>query len=183
MKITSMRVNGKIPSTELAFEIEKTLSRRLARAGFITEVRALTRTSIKIGLWMRTFKIDRRIHDRNLRHNPHLGSRLTDSPTWEQRVEFNNIINRVLNKFKVSAKVKSGSFTIRLGRKNFTEDDWFDQKPEWMQHHECMGYYIESCDEQEFLEERRLERNRLARQRRRQAKIAKNRSAIALVVS
>jgi hypothetical protein len=170
MKITSIRVKGQLPSTDLILEIERTLRRRFARAGFITQVAAQTRSCIKIGLHMRSFKLDLTKHDRNLRHNPHLGAKLTDTPTWQQRVEFNNIVNSVLNKFRVSANVKSGPFTIRAGRQVFTESDWFDQKPGYLRHNESHGYYIEECDEHEFLEERRIERNRLARERRAAAK-------------
>lgn len=168
MKITSMRISGALPSTDVVLEIERTLRRRFEYAGFITKVEALTRTSLKIGLHMRSFKLDRTIHDRNLRHNPYLGSKLTDTPTWDQRVEFNNIVNIVLNKFKVSSNVKSGPFTIRKGRQVFTESDWHDQTPEYLRHNETRGWFVEPVDEREFLEERRIARNEIARARRAQ---------------
>lgn len=172
MKITSMRHAGAIPSTDLILEIERTLKRRLSKAGFITGVEAMTRTSMKLGLHMRSFKLDLTIHDRNLRHNPHTGTKLTDTPTWDQRVEFNNIVNAVLTKFKISARVRSGAFIIRDGTKAMTESDWHDQTPEYMRHNESRGYYIETCDEREYIKERKELRNRLARERRAQAKAA-----------
>lgn len=166
MKITKLRYHNQIPSTDLVLDLERTLRRRLASAGFITEVNALTRTSMKIGLRMRSFKIDRAMHNRNLRHNPHLPSVLTDSPTWAQRVEFNNIVNNVLDKFCLSANVRSGLFTIRRGVKCMTEQDWHDQKPWHIVYNETVGFFIEACDEREYLKEQRIKRNERARQRR-----------------
>ena len=166
MKITCIRIKGKIPSTDVILEIEKTLRRRITKAGFITEVNAITRTSIKIGLHMRSFKLDVTVHDRNLRCNPHLPNKLTDTPTWDQRVEFNDIVNAVLNKFKVSANVKSGPFIIRAGTKAMTEYDWHAQKPEYIRHNEMRGYSVEPIDEQAFLKARRLKRLEQARQKR-----------------
>lgn len=170
MRITKMRIKGEVPSTEVTFEIERTLRNRLAKAGYITNVNALTRTALKIGLHMRSFKLDLTKHDRNLRHNPYLPSKLTDTPTWDQRVEFNDIVNAVLNKFKVSARVVSGPFTIRDGVKCMNENDWYDQKPAWITHNESRGWYVESVNERAFTEERRLERNEKARARRAQKK-------------
>lgn len=169
MKITKMRIKGEVPSTDVVLEIERTLRRRFERAGYITEVGAVTRTSLKIGLHMRSFKLDVTKHDRNLRHNPHLPSKLTDTPTWDQRVEFNDIVNSVLNKFKVSANIKSGPFTIRSGRTAMTENDWVAQKPEYITHNECRGYSVEPCDEREYIEERRKRRLIEAREKRAQS--------------
>lgn len=172
MKITSMRHgrNRALPSTDLILEIERTLRARFKRAGFITEVHAQTRSSLKIGMHMCSFRIDTNVHDRNLRHNPHLPSKLTNVPTWDQRVVFNDIVNAVLNKFRISANVRSGEFTIRKGTECMTENDWSDQKPSWITENECRGYYVEACDEREYVNERRLERLKVARQRRAQAK-------------
>lgn len=170
MKATKMRIKGELLGGERMFEVIEALKRGFKRAGFITGIEVKNSSSIKIGLHMCSFRIDRTKHDRNLRHNPHTGTKLTDIPTWEQRVEFNNIVNRVFNRFKVSAKVISGPFTIRDGLRAMTEDNWIDQKPSWITHNECCGYYIEACDEREYLEERRLERNRVAREKRAAAK-------------
>ena len=118
----------------------------------------------------KTFSLDLRKHDRNL-YVSQSGDRLTNLPTWDQRVEFNNIVNAVLNKFRVSANVKSGFYTIRKGFECMTEYDWQDQKPRWIYHNEINGNYIESVDEKQYLEDRRLKRLELARQKRSEAKL------------
>lgn len=168
MKITCIRIGKeRIKPAQVDLEaIELLLRMRFARAGFITDVFPMSSTSIKVGLRQRSFKLDLTRHDRNLRHNPHMASTLTDTPTWEQRVQFNTIVNSVLNKLKISANVKSGPFTIRKGREVFTEGDWYDQKPEYLQSNESRGFYIEECDEKEYLEERRIERNKAAKEKR-----------------
>ena len=168
MRITKMRINGKVPGpamTAIVFELQ----RRLDRAGFITEVETKTTSCLKIGLWMKTFTLNPDMHERNYQNNP-FGGRLTYLPNWDQRVEFNDIVSSTLNKFKVSAKVVSGPYTIRDGMKVFTEDDWHEQKPDWVRQNESRGYYIDSIDEKSFLEERRLKRLAVAREKRRQAK-------------
>jgi len=170
MRITSIRTKGQLPSTDIILNVERELRRRFAKAGYVTEVNAETRSAIKIGLHMRSFKLDLSKHDRNLRHAPGLPLKLTDVPTWDQRVEFNGIVNAVLNKFKLSANVKSGPFTIRKGTQVFTECDWLDQKPEWITYNECRGYYVEAVDEKAFVEERRITRLKAQREKRAQAK-------------
>jgi hypothetical protein len=173
MKITKMRTKaGEVPSTDVVLEIERLLRTRFERAGFITEVRALTRTSIKIGLHMRTFSLDLTKHDRNL-YRSQCGDKLTNLPTWDQRVEFNDIVNSVLNKYGISANVKSGPFVIRKGKEAMVEGDWVDQKPEWIHHNEMRGNYIEAIDEREYIEERRVERNKRAIERRKQMRQTK----------
>lgn len=166
MKITSMRIKSKKPTPQQMRDIMLTFELRFNRAGFVTGVNQLTSTSIKLGLHMRSFKLDLSKHDRNLRHNPHLPSKLDNSPTWDQRVEFNDIVNAVLNKFRVSANVKSGPFTVRVGRNARTEWDWQHEIPEWIRHNEARGYYVEQIDEKQYLEDRRIERNKIAAQRR-----------------
>lgn len=172
MKITRMKIKGKAVNAGQRFAVLRELNRRFAKAGFRTNVEPLTATALKVGLHMCSFRIDRDMHDRNLRHNPYTGTKLTDIPTWEQRVEFNNIVNAVLNKFKISASVRSGPFTIRDGLTACTESDWHNQKPEYILHNESRGWFIESCDEREYLEERRIARNKAARAKRIEAKRA-----------
>lgn len=170
MKITSMRQRGAIPSTQVLADVMSTLKRRLSKAGFITGVSLFSRTSIKLGLHMRSFRLDLTIHDRNLRHNPHLPPKLTDTPTWDQRVEFNDIVNAVLNKFKISANVRSGEFVIRKGTQCMTEDDWHNQVPMWSRSNESNGYYVEAIDERAYLAERAERRKQAARAKRAAAK-------------
>lgn len=165
MKVTKMRVNNEIPSTDLVLKVELALNKAFKKAGFITDVIVLTRTSMKIGLWMRTFNLDTTKHDRNLQVNP-WQSKLTKLPNWNQRVEFNNIVNEVFNKFKVSANIKSGPFTIRKDMECMTEYEWYDQIPHWIHQNQTKGYYIKAVDEQQFLEQRRLTKNAAAREKR-----------------
>jgi hypothetical protein len=104
-------------------------------AGFITEVSIVNSSSIKIGLWMRCFSVDVQKHGynaivyKNNFMNLKKGYKRTTVPTWDQRVEFNNILNKVLDSHHVSANIKSGPFTIRKGTESMTENDWMHQTP------------------------------------------------------
>lgn len=165
MKITRMNIKGKKLSSTMA-DVVFELKKRFSKAGFITGVSVVNSQSIKIGLHMRSFSLDVTKHDRNLQVNPY-GKRLTNLPTWDQRVEFNNIVNSVLNKFKVSANVKSGPYTIREGLDSFNEDDWHNQKPDWLRLNEFSGWYIEPVNEKAYLKEKQRlanEKRKLARQ-------------------
>jgi len=165
MKITKMRIKGQKPTHEQMIDIELALRARFARAGFITGVHLVNSARIDIGQHMRSFSLDTSKHDRNLQCSPYK-ERLTNLPTWGQRVEFNNIVNSVLNKYKVSANVKSGPYTIRQGMESMTEKDWHRQTPDWIRQNMARGYYIEPVDEKDYLEHRRQIRNEKARQKR-----------------
>ena len=154
MKITKIRHNGTFPSHMLLVKLEAALAEAFSCAGFVTDVSIVNQTCIKTGLHMCSFKLDTNKHMRNLRNTPYRVS-LTNIPTWDQRVEFNDIVNAILTKYNVSANVKSGPFTIRAGFNVFTESDWYDQKPEYILHNETRGYYIESVDEIEYLTDKR----------------------------
>lgn len=160
MRVTKMRVDGKklggLKMANLIFELKF----RFEKAGFITGVGVTSDSGLKIGLRQSSFKIDIEKHDRNLRYSPHSNRKLTSQPTWDQRVKFNDIINGVFNKFKVSANIKSGPFTIRQGTKSFFECDWDEQKPDYIRQNEIAGHYIESCNEREFLRQRQSVRNK-----------------------
>jgi len=56
----------------------------------------------------------------------------TRSLSWADWVEFNAVVNEVLDHFRVSANVSTlgGKFVIRRGKKAYTEDDWRDLKYE-----------------------------------------------------
>lgn len=45
---------------------------------------------------------------------------------WKDWVRFNNAVNKVMDKYNISANVSSlgGKFKIREGRMKYTEDDW-----------------------------------------------------------
>lgn len=165
MKITSIRIKGQKPTGVQLVDIMYDLKKRFQRAGFITGIEVKNTTSLKVGQHMRSFSLDITKHDRNLQCSPY-ANKLTNLPTWDQRVEFNNIINSVLNKYKVSANISSGPYTIRKGLVNFGESDWHNQTPEYIRHNHARGYCIESVDEVQYLDEKRLQNNAKAKQRR-----------------
>lgn len=162
MKITNIRISKAKPTSVQLVSIVVELRKRFAKAGFETGVEQLTSTSISIGLHMRSFQLDLSKHDRNL-YRSRCGDKLTNLPTWDQRVEFNDIVNAVLSKAKASATVRSGPFTIRKGFHEYTESDWHNQTPHWVEHN------VESVDEKQYIEERRERRNREARAKRRES--------------
>lgn len=167
MKITKMRnKKNEVPSSDVILAVEKELKAQFIRAGFITNVNTETRTCIKIGLHMKSFSLDLSKHDRNL-YKSQCGDKLTNLPTWDQRVVFNNIVNNVLNKFKLSGNVKSGPYTIRQGFTAMTEYDWQDQKPSYVHSNERNGHGpIVKVNEKQYLEERRIARNLEAKAKR-----------------
>lgn len=165
MLITKIRIKNEFPENIDLQILVAQLEYRFARAGFITKVYIRNSSSIKIGLWMQTFKLDISKHDRNLRYNPYQ-VKLTSSPNWDQRVKFNKIVNVVLNKWKVSANVKSGPFTIRKGKEVMDEYDWENQVPIWVRDNQRKGYFVEACDEKLFIEARRIEKNKKAQLKR-----------------
>jgi hypothetical protein len=160
-----MNIKGEKLGTDFLGTIQAQLEFEFNKKGFITNVYIVNSQSIKIGLWMRTFKLDTLKHDRNLQVNPYQ-SKLTSLPNWDQRVIFNNIVNKVLDKFKVSANIKSGPYTIREGLECMTEYDWQDQKPAWVYENERKGYYVIAVNEKEFIAQRK-EKRRLAQKERR----------------
>jgi len=71
---------------------------------------------------------------RNIRVDPNVRGhnvmwprgRRTRSLSWADWVEFNGLVNAVLDEFKVSANVSTlgGKFIIRRGTRAYTEADW-----------------------------------------------------------
>lgn len=127
MRVTMMRdKSGELPSTDTLLKLERELKRRFDRAGFITGITfGDTRSSMKIGLHMRSFRIDVAKLGHNADHSQSgrmckVGYKRTDVPTWSQRVEFNNIINNAFDRFGLSARIVSGEYEVRsrMGRIN-----------------------------------------------------------------
>ncbi len=173
MKITKMRnKKNEVLSTDVVLAFERELKLQFSKAGFLTNVAIITRTAVKIGLHMRSFSLDLTKHSRNLQLNPYK-PKLTNLPTWDQRVEFNDIVNNAMDKFKLSGNIKSGPYTIRQGFKSFNEQDWENQKPEWVYSNEAKGYMIESVNEQEHLNNRKAAKNLAARIKREEYKKTK----------
>jgi hypothetical protein len=132
MKCTSIKFkNGsKVGSLEaLCWDLHNALTAN----GFKTEVEVKNSTSIKIGMHMSSF----RIITSELGYNGRIsrfckspkGYKRTDVPTWDQRVEFNDIVNAKFDEHGLSATIKSGCYSIRKGTHSFNESDWQDQTP------------------------------------------------------
>lgn len=119
MKITKMRrENGSSLEFQKNSQIVETLYFRLKMNGFITQVAQLTSTSIKVGMHMCCFRIDPKVlgHNADTSHyarQTKKGYRRTCIPTWDERVDFNNIVNDVLDEFGVKADVRSGDVIVR----------------------------------------------------------------------
>lgn len=161
MKITKIRTKqNEKPSMDVLNSVKTDLNLAFKKAGFITDVYIINNVSMKIGLHMRSFSLDLTKHDRNLQCNPHLNPKLTNLPTWDQRVIFNNLINKVFNKYKLSANIKSGPFTIRKGFESMNENDWYYQRPEHLLENVARGYEVVKLDtsEKEYIKQRNKER-------------------------
>lgn len=138
MKITKLRhvKTGKTVSLEERVNLANQLQREFDKAGFYTDVNDEFTT---IGLGGKCFTIDvdklgynARVNNgvngmgQTLNYMGPVGFKRTSLPTWDQRVEFNQIVQRVLNKNGVTATVKSGPFVISKDGHNYTENDWLD---------------------------------------------------------
>jgi hypothetical protein len=127
MNATRIRTrSGEIPSTDLLLKLEKRLNAAFKRSGFETQVTLKTRSALKIGLHMCSFRID----PEKLGYNADrgfcgsrcsAGFKRTRTPTWEQRESFNHLVNDAFDALKLSARIKSGPFLVRsalMGRVN-----------------------------------------------------------------
>ena len=77
----------------------------------------------------RNIRVDPDIRGYNV-HSSH--GRRTRALSWSDWVEFNEIVNQVLDALGVSANVSTlgNKFIVRRGKKAYTEDDWRDLKYE-----------------------------------------------------
>ena len=128
------------PSDILLRDLCELIVIRTAKAGFITKASQLTGSAIKIGLHMSSFRVDTAKLGHNARIGRYIdspkGYKRTDVPTWDQRVEFNNIVNRAFNQYGLVANIKSGCFTVRDKVKGaHNETDWENQTPSHMGYH------------------------------------------------
>lgn len=121
MRATKIRTNkGEVPSTDTMLKLEQLLKKAMTKQGFISNAAALSRTGMKIGLRMCSFRIDTTKHGYNedrgrIGSSCKAGYKRTSIPTWEQREEFNHMVNDCFDKLKLSAKIKSGPFVVRNG--------------------------------------------------------------------
>lgn len=137
MKASAIRYNekngGGKPTERFLDDLCEIIVAKAAKAGFITGSHRLTGTAIKIGMHMSSF----RINTAKLGHNARVGRtnaygwhgiqspkgyKRTNVPTWEQREDFNHLVNDVFDKFGLVATITSGNYTVRTrsGRVN----DW-----------------------------------------------------------
>lgn len=114
MRITQLLVRGKRPTIGDLRHIRDELIDALDRAGFLTEVR-LTGTSLTISHGGSSFRVDvtRLGYNARLRPESAVGWVRTAVPTWEQRVEFNRVVNCRLDTLDVSARIQSGAYRVR----------------------------------------------------------------------
>lgn len=178
MRITSIRTknNSKPESVDMQ-RLMLLIKARFKRAGFITDITSVSPTALKIGLHMRCFSIDTVKLGSNARlgaytHSPK-GYKRTNLPTWNQRVEFNDIVNACLDKFNYTASVRSGPFTIRDKTRAQNKNDWQRQKPDHMgpngEIYNGVGqvciHIMSESDAREHCDSDRLEREHAALQR------------------
>jgi len=128
MKITWLRdETGKKIDTTRADNLGAQLINQLAAAGFITDNIGLQ----KIGMHNKCFVVDTNILGYNKSvgrwNNSVVGFTRTNIPTWEQRVQFNNIINKFFDDNGLTAKIISGDFLIRC-HKTGAKTDWSVQR-------------------------------------------------------
>jgi hypothetical protein len=139
MKITKIRkFNKKLDWIELS-NLNKALQDAIDNAGYISQVRNVNSSRIDVSNNGCSFVIDINKHGYNTRaHNGHK----TRFPTWTQRVEFNNIIQKVLDDNDISCNVTSLHYKIREGLYNYDETDWLAMRKNWEHHNESLGYCI-----------------------------------------
>jgi hypothetical protein len=156
MKITKLRKitsKGNVKLSDSEFnELFKELELRLTNAGLLynTYIEKLNSTSFKISGNSRSFSIDVQKLGYNAQHNPFLngkGFRRTNLPTWDQRVEFNNIVNAVFTEMNLVANIKSGFYVIRQGSIELKVRDWVQQKPSFQLQNEASGIYITKLEQ------------------------------------
>lgn len=124
--------NGQKLTTAQLEELSQRLQRQLKRNHFITHCSPIGQSGVKIGLNGKCFTIDVKALGYNgrflqswQRKIDGVDYKLTNLPTWEERVMFNDIVNDVFDAMKISAAIKSGVFVVRdyvKGRRS--ESDW-----------------------------------------------------------
>jgi len=111
--------------------------------GFLVEAHGVNSQAIKTGYNKKSFEIDITRLPYNYSHRLYGKPRRVRTPSWDQRVEFNNILNELLNGLKVTCNIKSAHYTIRQGNTIFVEKDWENQRQDWERENAYKGYFIE----------------------------------------
>lgn len=167
------------------------LKHELNALGFITDCTVLNSRSIKIGLHMISFRVDTKRLGYNARIGAYVkspkGYKRTDVPTWDQRVQFNDTVNRVFDQLGLQATIRSGCYTVRNRDGAMTEQDWHDQSPSWMgsqgelyNHYtwEIMSKIVSEADAREECDSDRLEQEHREAQRPKRLAAAREKRAV-----
>lgn len=155
MKITRIK---SLENRELDIEgIAQGLVTVLNDAGFKCGYNKVTRSGMNISGHRCSFTIDKDILGYNLRKNMSrdslTGWKRTNTPTWDQRVQFNQIVQRFFDANNLQCKAISGVFIVKDLEQNYDEYDWQDQKPDYMYQNERNGYnVIKRCNEKKYKE-------------------------------
>ena len=145
MNITSIRFNSKKPTEKQLKQLCSLIESRMKTIGFEVGAWKITSSAVKVSAHRQSFTVNPLIRGHNLRHNPmYPKPRLTRTPTWNQRVEFNVVLNGILDSLAITANIKSGEYTIRKGFTVYTESDWDTQQPSWERENIDKGHYISS---------------------------------------
>lgn len=128
MRATCIRmISGKRLSLHSFNKLRLELQRQFAKAGFETNIYMISSCSIKIGLHMKSFTIDPNILGYNAKVGRYVNSpkgyKRTTTPLWEQREDFNHIVNDAFDKFGLQANIKSGYYKVRTV-KGGRIDEW-----------------------------------------------------------
>ena len=144
MKFSNIKDNtGRTLNQNNLNELGQLIVGVLAERGFKTGYKVDDKGKLKIGLHGKSFVIDTEMHGYNSKLNPFRGKpSKTSLPTWEQRVEYNNTINDIMDKLNLNATIKNSVFIIRdkNGRKD--EAYWQNNQPEFMQHNISRGFAV-----------------------------------------
>lgn len=160
MKLTRIRIKGLKPTLAQLETLITDVRRTMRKLGFDVDGFVLTSSALKLNSNQCQFRVIPEIVGYNTRYAPSSLSKRTCIPSWDQRVDFNDTLNALLDKRKVSATVKSGPFTIRIGLESMEEFDWHRQTPEYIRHNQSLGYYIETGFDADEAKAERVEAKR-----------------------
>ena len=139
------KFNGKKLDADVLEHFAKRIVINLREKGFITGYEIVNSQSFKLSCTGMSFKIDVDKLGYNTRFTPDKISR-TCTPSWNQRVEYNNTINEVLDLYHITCNVKNTFFKIREGEYKYNEAEWYDQIPSHQHVNESRGYNIQQGD-------------------------------------
>lgn len=128
MRITGIRdKDGSKPELTLLDNVCEVLIGRAAKKGFLTGAERGKGFSIHVGQNSRCFSVDVERLGHNARVGTYVSSpkgyKRTNVPTWEQRENFNHIINDVLDMYGLKANIKSGPYVVR-NKDTGRVDEW-----------------------------------------------------------